>query len=322
MLLFQIPPQFIPDPDKVVTISARVALTLGVAFLLQRVAFLIVRRIERFLVDAAQGHPSAAQRARTVGQTIRHLITSVVAAGAFLHILGVFGWDVRPLLVGASILGAALAFGAQTLVRDLLAGASILIENQYSVGDAVEVNGTVATVEEVTLRMTRLRDYQGRLLFVPNGEMRIIINHSRDWHRALVDLPLSPNQDLGRALDAAKEAAVEVAKDPEIQPLLLDPAQVIGLERIDAGGVLLRLTARTGPGAPSAKAARELRRVALERLRRAGVRVMSTDAGVSNPAPGAMTTTANAASATEPVPPTANTSTTTPGQAPPPPPGS
>src|SRR5439155_13577830 len=120
----------------------------------QRLAFLVVRRIEKFLVQAAQGHPAAEQRARTVGQTIRHLITTVVAAGAGLHVLGVFGWDVRPLLVGASILGAALAFGAQTLVRDILAGASILIENQYSVGDAIEVNNTVETVEEVTLRMT------------------------------------------------------------------------------------------------------------------------------------------------------------------------
>jgi small conductance mechanosensitive channel len=189
----------------------------------------------------------------------------------------VLGWDVKPLLVGASILGAALGFGAQSLVRDVLAGAVILIEDQFSVGDAVEVNGVVATVEDVTLRSTRMRDFQGRLFFVANGEMRIVINHSRDWHRSLVDLPLTPNQDLSLAMSVAANAAAEVGADERLGPQLLEPPQLLGLERIAADGIVLRLAARTAPGLPAATVARELRRVALERLREAGIRTVAND---------------------------------------------
>ncbi len=293
----------VSDPDALLTALARVGLTLVIAILVQRRAFLIVARAERLLVRAAQGQVAARQRARTLGQTTRNLITTVVAAGALLHVLGVFGWDVKPLVVGASILGAALAFGAQTLVRDVIAGASILIEDQFSVGDAVEVAGTVATVEEVTLRVTRLRDFQGRLLFVPNGEMKIVINHSRDWHRALVDLPIAPNQDLAHALEAANAAIAEVARHPELSGELLDPPQVIGLERVGVDGVVLRLAVRTAPGAVSATAARELRRVALEQLLRAGVRTHSSEARIlTGPEAGTAASDPATASAVEPKP--------------------
>ena len=164
----------------------------------------------------------------------------------------------KPLLVGASILGAALGFGAQSLVRDVIAGTFILIEDQFSVGDAVEVNGTVATVENVTLRSTRLRDYRGRLLFVPNGEMRVVINHSRDWHRSLVDVPIAPDQDLGRALAAAAEAAGVLARDPHLAGRWLDPPQAVGIERVGPDGVTLRIALRTAPGA--GRGARRARR--------------------------------------------------------------
>lgn len=272
-----LPAWLVHDPEHVGDIVVRLALTLLVAWLLQRIGFLLVRRAERWMARAASERPAARKRARTLGQATRHLITTFVAAGALLHALGVLGWDVKPLLVGASILGAALGFGAQSLVRDVLAGAVILIEDQFSVGDAVEVNGVVATVEDVTLRSTRMRDFQGRLFFVANGEMRIVINHSRDWHRSLVDLPLTPNQDLSLAMSVAANAAAEVGADERLGPQLLEPPQLLGLERIAADGIVLRLAARTAPGLPAATVARELRRVALERLREAGIRTVAND---------------------------------------------
>ncbi len=271
----------VPDSERLGTVLVRLAITLLVALVLQRAGFLLVRRAERLLVRAAQDRPASRQRARTLGQTTRHLITTVVAAGALLHGLDVLGWDVKPLLVGASILGAGLGFGAQSLVRDLIAGAAILIEDQFSVGDAVEVAGTVATVEEVTLRATRLRDYQGRLLFVPNGEMRIVVNHSRDWHRSVIDVPLAANQDLARALEAASAATGELAADPARRAEMLDPPQMIGLERVGADGVVLRLAVRSAPGAPAANLARDLRRIALERLRVAGVSIAAPPPNIS-----------------------------------------
>lgn len=261
-----------PDTGPVGKTLAGLALTLLAAWLLQRLGFLLVWRAERWLARSAQGSEHAVQRSRTLAQSARHLVTTLVGVGAFFHVLEVLGWDLRPLLVGASVLGAALAFGAQTLVRDIIAGVFILVDDQFSVGDTVEVNGQAATVEGVTLRSTRLRDWQGRLLFVPNGEMRIVVNHSRGWHLAVVDLPLAVNQDLGRVLEVAGEIADEVNADPALAPQRLEPMTVVGIERLGVDGAFVRLVAKSLPGAGAATVAREGRRIALERMRAAGLR--------------------------------------------------
>jgi moderate conductance mechanosensitive channel len=286
-MLASLPPWLIPDPERLGTALARLALTVVVAWVLQRLGFLLVWRAERWLVRAAQDRPASRQRAHTLGQTARHLVTTAVAVGAVIHGLDILGWDVKPLLVGASILGAALGFGAQSLVRDVIAGAFILIEDQFSVGDAVEVNSVVATVEDVTLRSTRLRDYRGRLLFVPNGEMRIVINHSRDWHRSLVDLPLAPDQDLALVLRVAGEIVTALAQDPQLAPRWLEPPQVLGIERVGPDGTTLRFAMRTAPGASAIAAAREARRVALTHLREAGVRLANVSPRGPEAVPGA-----------------------------------
>jgi len=280
MKLPPLPHWLVADPEQFGVTLARLAVTLIVALALQRLGFLLVRRIERWLARSPKDRP----RAHTLAQTTRHLITTAVGMGALLHGLAVLGWDVRPFLVGASILGAALGFGAQWLVRDVIAGVFILIEDQYAVGDAIEVNGVTANVEDVTLRSTRLRDFQGRLMFVPNGEMRIVLNHGRDWHRTIVDLPLAPNQDLGRALEAAQSSLQALAADEQIKPWLLEPPQLLGIERVDTAGPVLRVAVRTPPGAGAALAAREARRVLLRDLLAAGVR-MSGDTVVQAGAP-------------------------------------
>src|SRR6266705_4195962 len=116
---------------------------------------------------------------------------SLITCGALIHVLAVLGWDVKPLLAGAGLLGVVLGFGAQTLIRDVIAGFFILVENQFSVGELIEVNGNAATVEDLTVRCTRLRDFNGFVHFVPNGEMKIVTNRSRGWTRIAVDLPIA-----------------------------------------------------------------------------------------------------------------------------------
>jgi len=297
MHLDWLPPWLFPDSETLGLSLARIALTLVAAWIVQRLGFLLVWRGERWLAkarahsldDASVDH--GRQRARTLAQTTRHLITTLVGAAAIIHILEVFGWDVKPLLVGASILGAALGFGAQSLVRDVIAGAFILIEDQFAVGDRVEVNGQVALVEDVTLRRTRLRDFQGRLLFVPNGEMKIVVNHSRGWHVAIVDLPLAPNQDPAAISAAAERIAVDVNADEELQPHFQEQMRVLGFDRIGPEGAVLRLAARVNPGASAAIVSRAARGIALARLREAGVRttpgVDPAIVNVSEAAPGA-----------------------------------
>ncbi len=267
-----LPAWLVPDSEHVVAIVVRIGLTIVAAWVAQRLAFLVVGRLERWLVLATRQRGEGVQRARTLGQITRNAVTTVVAGWAVVHALEIFGWDVKPLLVGASILGAALGFGAQWLVRDVIAGAFILIEDQFAVGDAVEVNGQVGTVEELTLRSTQLRDFQGRVLFVPNGEMKMVINHSRDWRRQIVEVPVAPDQDLDRARDVAAAVVARLNAEPEWRSRLLDPAESVGVERVGPEGAILRLLARTSPGPEGPQVARELRHRLLHALGEAGVR--------------------------------------------------
>jgi small conductance mechanosensitive channel len=280
------------DPERLGVVFVRLALTALAAFVAQRLLFLLVRRGEVWLERASRASGHGARRARTIGQLLRNGVTAVVGAWAVVHGLEILGWDVKPLLVGASILGAALGFGAQFLVRDVIAGAFIFIEDQFVVGDTIEVNGVAATVEEVTLRSTRLRDFQGRELHVANGEMKVVVNHSRGWNRAVVDLPVAPGQDLARALQAAEAVAADVNADRALSELMLEPFTVMGFEGATAQGTTLRLVARARPGGDSAQLARELRLRLLQRWREEGIRTAPEPgpvraASVASPGPAA-----------------------------------
>lgn len=279
--LWNLPPWLMPDTERVGVLLSRLILTALAAWLVQRVLFLLVRRGESWLVRAARDTGHGVQRARTVGQILRNSVTTVVVAWAVVHALDIMGWDVKPLLVGASILGAALGFGAQFLVRDVIAGTFIFIEDQFVVGDTIEVNGVAATVEAVTLRSSRLRDFQGREMHVPNGEMKIVINHSRGWQRAVVDLPVAPGQDMAAVLRGTEDVVRELNEDSAWRDLLVDPFVVMGFERVGNDGALLRVVARARPGGDAARLSREARLRILQRWKASGILTMGELAGSS-----------------------------------------
>jgi small conductance mechanosensitive channel len=256
---FLVVPRFLPESEKLAEMGIRLALTLVGAFALQQLASLLVGRIQHWMVRAGHDRPGGEQRARTVAQTLRSLATTIVWAGAVLHALAILGWDVKPLLAGAGILGVALGFGAQTLVRDLIAGYFILIENQFAVGELVEVNGQPAQVEEVTLRSTRLRNFNGFVHYVPNGEFKMVTNRSRDWNRLTVDVPVGANEDLARALRLCRGVVDAMNADPTWRARLLEPAEVWGVESLAGPEVQLRMVVRSRPGADAFQTARELR---------------------------------------------------------------
>ena len=277
--LWKLPPWLTPDPERLGVLVARLLLTVVAAWLVQRVAFLLVRRGEQWLVRAARDTGHGVQRARTVGQILRNAVTTLLMVWACVHALEVLGWDVKPLLVGASILGAALGFGAQFLVRDIIAGMFIFIEDQFVVGDTIEVNGQAATVEAVTLRSTRLRDFLGRELHVPNGEMKIVANHSRGWNRALVELPVAAGQDLSRVLLTSESVVAELNDDAAWRDLFVEPFVVTGIERVGADGAVLRFIARARPGGDAARLAREARLRLLQRWQDEGIRTLAEPMG-------------------------------------------
>ena len=262
----------LPEPETLAETGIRLALTAVVAFLLAQFGYLLVRRLRLWMVRAGQDRVGVEQRARTVAQIFHSLVTAVAWAGAVVHALAVLGWDVKPLLAGAGIVGVALGFGAQTLVRDLIAGYFILVENQFGVGDLVDVAGRPSVVEEMTLRVTRLRGFDGCVHYVPNGEFKTVTNRSRDWSRLTVDVPVAADEDLGRALRACREAVDGLNADPAWRARLLEPAELWGVESLGGAEAQLRMAVKSGPGGDVFAASRELRRRGHEALLAAGIR--------------------------------------------------
>lgn len=262
----------LPETEKLGEMSGRIALTLLAAFVAQRVLFLVVGRIARVIRRAGAESEAARQRARTVTLVLRNFVTTLVGAGALVHVLDVLGWDVKPILAGAGILGVALGFGAQSLVRDVIAGIFILGEDQYSVGDLIEVNGKAATVESITLRITTLRDFNGYVHFVPNGELKIVTNRSRGWQRLAVDVPVASGTDLDHAIGVCRRVAEVMNADSKWRPRLLDPVEVWGVESLGPSEATIRLVLRARPGPDAPEVSRELRRRVHDSLSAAGHR--------------------------------------------------
>jgi small conductance mechanosensitive channel len=266
----------IPETEKLVEMGVRVALTVAVAFVVQRGLFLVVGRVERLLARADAASREAAQRARTLGQILRSLCTVIVGGAALIHILAVLGWDVRPLLAGAGILGLAVGFGAQTAVRDVIAGLFILAENQFTVGDLIEINGKTATVEAISVRSSTLRDFNGYVHFVPNGEMRVVTNRSRGWNRLAVDAVIGADQDADRALEVCRGVVQGFNAEPRWRERVLDPVEVWGVESIGGQELQIRTVVRTRPGGDAPEASRELRRRLHRALAGAGIHTSAT----------------------------------------------
>jgi len=264
--------RLIPATEKLVEIAVSVGLTVLFAFVLQQALFVVVGRLVRFV--ARHGHDSRAsiQRARTLGQILRNLLTMIVAGAALIQVLEIMGWDVKPLLAGAGIIGVALGFGAQTLVRDVIAGVFILAENQYSVGDLIEFNGRAATVEALTVRCTMLRDFNGYVHFVPNGEMKTVTNRSRGWNRIAVDVVIAADESIDEAIEVCQKLLQSFNADSAWRERLLDPVELWGVESVNGQETTLRCVVRSIPGPGAPEAARELRRQIHRALAAAGVR--------------------------------------------------
>lgn len=206
------------------------------------------------------------------------LICIVVAVQA----ADILSFSVSSLVAPATVLGAAVGFGAQQLVKDLLAGIFIIAEKQYGFGDLVELTivgsakDAAGTVEDVTLRVTRLRSSDGEVLTIPNGQIVKSINLSKDWARAVVDIPVPTSADLNLVNDVLHEVCDHAQEDEALKAVLLDEPSVMGVETIEVDTVNVRMVARTLPG-KQFEAGRRLRVLVVRALRRAGI-VTATDA--------------------------------------------
>ncbi|MEY2397537.1 MAG: moderate conductance mechanosensitive channel [Actinomycetota bacterium] len=248
----------------------KIALIVVGAIVLGRLATRAIRRV----VGAAQrrsplraASPRAEQRGGTVADVLGSLVRLCIFAIAGLMALGQFGLNLAPLIAGAGIAGVALGFGAQSLVKDFLAGLFILLEDQFGVGDTIDLGtDVVGVVEELNLRVTRVRGADGTVWFVPNGEVRRVGNASMEFSRAVVDVPLGKDANVARSLSSIT-AEVDGFAD-EWADRLLEPPVVLGVQNLSVdGGPIVRVSAATAPGQQYA-VARALRARVADRLYR------------------------------------------------------
>jgi small conductance mechanosensitive channel len=219
-----------------------------VAWLLARLGARVARRTLRSLSNRTRLEalsPRASLRIETIGALVASLWRAVVWIIAALMILGVLGINLTPILAGATVIGAALGFGAQSLVRDFLSGFFIIAEDQYGVGDAIAVGDTRGTVEEVNLRVTRLRAVDGTVWYLPNGEIRRVGNTSIQWSRPLVDIVVPYGTDVDRATGVITDEASAVASDPAWSSMCLGPPEVWGVNSMDHESITIRVVVRT-----------------------------------------------------------------------------
>lgn len=248
----------------------RIVLVLAVAFVANRLAR---RAITRFGNQISLGDSlRAAARAKTLMQVLRSVATVVIWSIAFITILGELNVDLAPLVASAGIAGVALGFGAQSLVKDVLSGFFMLVEDQFGVGDIVDLGEASGTVEAVSLRTTRLRDVEGNLWHVPNGTIQRVANKSQDWSRALLDVNVAYGTDVDRATEVIKQTAEALRADPAWQDTILEPADVWGIEQLATDAIHIRLVVKTRP-AEQFKVTRELRRRLLQAFDEDGIEV-------------------------------------------------
>ncbi len=214
----------------------------------------------------------ARQRTVTLGAVLRSVATGVIYLLAALLVLGELDINLGPLLAGAGIAGIAFGFGAQSLVRDFLAGIFIVIEDQYGVGDVVDVGEATGTVEEVSLRTTRLRDVHGTLWVVPNGEIRRVANMSQLWARVVLDIEVAYDTDLDLASEVIKRVADEVWREGSDDATIIEEPEVWGIESFGPSAVAIRLAGKTEP-AEQVRTARVIRRRLKQAFDEAGIEI-------------------------------------------------
>jgi small conductance mechanosensitive channel len=207
------------------------------------------------------------QRAAAIGSLLTSVVSISVWVIALLTALPLLGIDIAPLLASAGVIGVALGFGAQTLVKDYLSGIFLIIEDQFGVGDVVDLGPAIGTVEEVALRYTRLRDLSGIVWYVRNGEILRVANKSQGWTLAVVDIPVAYNVDLDKVRDIIENVAIDMDEDPTYDDMLLGKPMFAGVESMSGDAVFLRVTAKAVPEqqVPLARAIRERLKLAFDR---------------------------------------------------------
>ncbi len=265
--------------DTVVGAGLRILLIFMLAFLIRLMAHRMITRLTQVRPEGPRPGllwQRRSQRAATIGSVLRSGTTFVVYGVACTLVLGELGINLGPIIASAGILGVALGFGAQNLVKDFLSGMFMMVEDQYGVGDVIDLGEANGTVEGVGLRVTTLRDTKGTVWYVRNGEVRRVGNSSQGYSVAVVDMPIGHDADIPVSTELAGRTATELTTDgSELAADVLEPPEMLGVESITSDGVTLRITTKVRAG----------RQWAVQRALRAGIKEAFAEAGIPPPSP-------------------------------------
>jgi small conductance mechanosensitive channel len=240
-----------------------------------RIVQIVIAKLET-IVGSRHGATSAeaTRRARTLGRVLNNVTWAMVVSIGVTMVLSEFNVNIMPIITGAGIAGIALGLGAQNLVRDVIGGFFLILENQVRVGDVAVINGTGGSVEAINLRTIVLRDLRGAVHVFPNGGISHVSNMSKEWSRCVIDLPVSSKEDTDRVMKVLAEVGDEFCADPAFKPLVIDKLEVPGIEDLGEFLVTIRVTIKTQP-LKQWIVARELRRRIKIRFDREGIRTSS-----------------------------------------------
>ena len=255
-------------------------LVLGLALrwgLHKLVGRLIHRASSGVMPERITAHNSAAsarrgQRAETMGSLLKSIITGILAVIIATMMLSEIGVNIAPIIASAGIVGVALGFGAQSLVKDFLSGVFMIFEDQFGVGDIVDLGEATGTVEAVTLRITRLRDINGTVWYVPNGEVLRVGNQSQNWSRTVLDVGVSYSADLAEVRRVLQDVAHDLWEDDDFKGQIIEEPAVWGVQDLAADAVTIRVVLKTTPGAQWA-VAREMRQRIKGRFDHEGIEI-------------------------------------------------
>jgi small conductance mechanosensitive channel len=251
----------------------QIILTLVIIIVLALISLYIVNKAAKAIDKRIIANIEDLDRRRRL-QTLRKAAKStaqiVIITIAVLIGLSTIGIDIGPALAAAGILGLAISLGAQTLIKDMIGGLTILLEDEYRVGDHVKIGTVSGEVEGITLRRTDLRDAEGRLFMVPNGDVRVVANETRNWARALVELKFNSDTDMDMVMAALEKALARLAADPRLKPYILAEPQIFGWNGLSDWAVTVKLSVKVTAGKQD-EVARLLRQYAVEALHESGV---------------------------------------------------
>jgi small conductance mechanosensitive channel len=218
----------------------RIFLIVGVAYFLNRLTKKLITRLRDHLIGHADSNIEEIKRMNTLSMVLRYIVTTVILAITVVEILHELGISIAPVLAAAGVVGLAVGFGAQSLVKDYFNGFFLLLENQIRKDDVVEIADKAGLVEEITLRYIKMRDYEGNVHYVPNGQITTVTNKSRDFAFAVMDVGVAYKENIAKVMQVMQVVGADLYTDPVFSPKILDQLEMAGVDSLGDSAVVIR----------------------------------------------------------------------------------